>query len=177
MPAAKKPLTRKKPARKKPVAKRGRPSRYTEALADEICERLACGESMRSVSRDATMPGMKTMFRWLRDKPEFRQQYEIAKQESADALIEDMLDIADNGTNDWMEQHDADGNCIGYKLNGEHVQRSRLRVDTRKWAASKLKPRKYGDRQMHEHGGTDGGPVIHRVERVIVNHPKTNSGT
>ena len=133
----------------------GRPTIYTQDLSDIICERLSLGESMRSVSRDPDMPASATMFRWLREKPEFREQYEIAKEESADALVEEMLEIADDGTNDWMESHGQDGENMGYKINGEHVQRSRLRVDVRKWAASKLKPKKYSDRHAVDHTSSD----------------------
>jgi hypothetical protein len=124
----------------------GRPTTYTVELTDYICERLASGESMRSISRDEDMPAMSTLFKWLREHKEFSQQYEKAKEESADALVEEILDIADNGTNDWMESYAKEGEDVAYKINGEHIQRSRLRVDTRKWAASKLKPKKYGDR-------------------------------
>jgi hypothetical protein len=90
------------------------------------------------------MPDCATVFRWIRVKEGFREQYTRAKEESADALLEETLDIADDGSNDWMESNDP--NNPGYRANGEHVQRSRLRVDTRKWAMSKLKPKKYGDK-------------------------------
>ncbi len=129
------------------MAENGRPTLYTEKLADTICERLAGGESMRSVSRDEKMPAMSTLFKWLREIESFSQQYAKAKTESADALVEDMLDIADNGTNDWMETHAPnEDDAPGYRVNGEHIQRSKLRVDVRKWAASKLKPKKYGEK-------------------------------
>ena len=55
-------------------------------------------------------------------------------------------DIADDGSNDYMEKLDKDGEVIGYSINGENIQRSRLRVDSRKWLASKLLPKKYGDK-------------------------------
>lgn len=132
--------------------KGGRPSTYTLDLADSICERLASGESMRSVSRDDSMPVMSTMFKWIREHEEFSNQYAKAKEESADALTEDMMDIADDGSNDWMELNDPDN--PGYRANGEAIQRSKLRVDVRKWAASKLKPKKYGDKQQIEHSGS-----------------------
>ena len=128
----------------------GRPSKYSEKLADEICARLAEGQSVRTVCRDENMPCMSTIFKWLREKEQFSQQYVRAKQEAADALAEEMLDIADDATNDWMERLGSDGQPLGYQLNGEHVQRSKLRVDTRKWLASKLKPKTYGDRQQVE---------------------------
>ena len=124
----------------------GRPSDYTQELADEICQRLASGASMRTVCADDAMPCMTTVFKWLREKPEFTQQYTRAKEESADAMFEEMMDIADDGTNDWMEAHTKEGEALGWRENGEALQRSRLRVDTRKWALSKLKPKKYGDK-------------------------------
>jgi len=126
----------------------GRPTDYTVELADVICERLANGESMRSVCRDESTPAMTTVFRWLREKDDFRAQYAIATEERAEAFVEDMVDIADNATNDWMKSNGEDNE--GYRLNGESIQRSRLRVDTRKWAASKMKPKKYGDKIQQE---------------------------
>ena len=134
----------------------GRPTKYTLDLADVICSRLACGESMRSVSRDEAMPALSTLFKWIREDEAFSEQYVKAKEESADALVEEMLDIADNGTNDYMESLGQDGECLGYKLNGEFVQRSKLRVDVRKWAASKLKPKKYGERAQVDNISSDG---------------------
>lgn len=123
------------------MSKRGRPTDYTQDLADRICERLALGYSMRSVCKADDMPAMSSVFKWLREIPEFSEQYAKAKQEATDAMAEDLLDIADDGTNDYME--DADGNV---KYNGDSVQRSRLRVDTRKWLMSKMKPKKYGEK-------------------------------
>jgi len=133
-----------------------RPSKYSGTLADKICSRLAEGESLRSVCRDDGMPDKSTVFRWLREQEGFRDQYAHAKAESADAMVEDILDIADDGTNDWMEKLDSEGELIGWQTNGEALQRSKLRVDTRKWIASKLKPKVYGDRQQVEHSGSIG---------------------
>lgn len=121
---------------------------------------------MRSISRDESMPAISTMFKWLREHDEFSKQYTRAKEESADALVEEMLDIADDGTNDWMERLDGEGAPIGWQLNGEHVQRSRLRVESRKWIAAKLKPKRYGDKMVHE--GGDRPIQVERIERVIV---------
>lgn len=128
----------------------GRPTDYTPHLADVICARLAEGESLRSVCRDADMPDKASVFRWMRTHQEFCDQYTRAKQASADAMIEDMLDIADDGANDWMEKLNADGEIIGRQLNGEHVNRSRLRVDTRKWIAERMQPKKYGAKVSQE---------------------------
>lgn len=130
--------------------KAGRPSDYTEELAETICLRLAEGESLRSVCRDDGMPCKQTVLRWISRIPAFRDQYVRAKEEGAEAIAEELFDIADDGTNDWMEKLDKDGEAIGYQLNGEHVQRSKLRIDTRKWYLSKIMPKKYGDRIQHD---------------------------
>ena len=118
----------------------GRPSLYTQELADYICEQLAEGKSMRTVAKEENMPSMQTIFSWLRIHQEFLEQYTRAKEEAADLLVEEMLEIADETSRDTI---DTD---TGQKQNAEWINRSRLRVDTRKWVASKLKPKKYGDK-------------------------------
>lgn len=138
----------------------GRPSDYTQELADEICARLSEGQSMRTVCAADDMPAAGTVFRWLRTNEEFCKQYARAKAESADALVEEMTDISDDGTNDWMRRLNSDGEPVGWVVNGEHIQRSRLRVETRKWIAAKLKPKKYGDKLDATVSSPDGGPLV-----------------
>lgn len=137
----------------------GRPSIYSDELASEICERLVNGESLNSICKDKSMPCVATIFSWLDKKPEFLKRYEFARENQADTLADQMIDIADDGRNDWMEKKDAEGNCIGWQVNGEYVQRSRLRLDARKWIASKLKPKKYGEKTTTELTGKDGGAI------------------
>ena len=129
----------------------GRPTDYTQDKADKICAMLSEGMSLRTVCKDDELPSTQTVFSWLRTYPEFLDQYTRAKQESADALTDEMLDISDDSTNDWMESH---GDDAGYRANGDNIQRSRLRIETRKWLASKLKPKKYGDKIQQEHSGS-----------------------
>ena len=131
----------------------GRPSDYSDELADSICSQLADGDSMRTVCKPDHMPNKATVFKWLRTNQQFNDQYVKAKEESADTLTDEILDIADNATNDWMENN---GDSTGYKMNGEAVQRSRLRIDSRKWLASKLKPKKYGDKIQQEITAPEG---------------------
>ena len=132
--------------------KAGQPTSYTKALADDICAQLVQGVSLRKVCRDEKMPCAATVFNWLRTYPEFLEQYARAKEESSDAMAEDLLDIADDGTNDYVEKETQDG--VTYTvINNENIQRSRLRVDSRKWLMSKMKPKKYGDRIDHTSGG------------------------
>lgn len=123
----------------------GRPTSYTQEVADAICAELALGYSIRTVCKPDEMPAVKTIFNWFRTQPEFLQQYTRAKQEAADAMAEDILDIADDATNDYMLRMGKDGE-ESYQLNGEHLQRSKLRVDTRKFLMAKMKPKKYGDK-------------------------------
>lgn len=140
-------------------SKPGRPSIYSDDLADRICAALAEGRSARSVCAADDMPSMQTFWRWLRENPSFRERYAHAKSESADAMVEDMLDIADDGTNDFTE--DDEGKV---RFNAEHVQRSRLRVDVRKWVASKLKPKRYGDALDLNHGTQPGDPLAEIIK-------------
>ena len=135
----------------------GRKSEFSQDIADKICERIAAAESLRSICDSDEFPSAATVFKWLNDFPAFSEQYARAKEESADAIFDEMMEIADNARNDWMEQHGKDD--VGYQLNGEHIQRSRLRVDTRKWILGKLKPKKYGDKISAELSGADGAPL------------------
>lgn len=89
----------------------------------------------------------------------FAAQYARAREIQADTLVEEIIDISDDGTNDWMDRQSSSEKGAevsnGWLLNGEHVARSRLRVDSRKWFASKVLPKRYGDKLTTEHGVTD----------------------
>lgn len=147
----------------------GRPTDYCQEIAQAICLRLAEGESLRSVCRDEAMPPKGTVLRWIGVHPEFRDQYAQAKFDGAEALAEEMFEIADDGSNDWMELTDKDDNPYGYKANGEHIQRSKLRIDTRKWYLSKIMPKKYGDKVQSE------STVTHRFGEVPENELKARA--
>jgi hypothetical protein len=125
----------------------GRPSDFSENIADAICDALADGRSLRAICMDEAMPSQSMVFRWLADEryATFRERYAHAREAQADALFDEMLDIADDGSNDWMTKERPDGSSYE-ALNAEHIQRSRLRIDARKWMASKLQPKKYGDK-------------------------------
>lgn len=136
------------------------PTPYSQEVVDEIMTRLADGESLRSICLDDHMPARPGFYFWMlkaeRGEPGFEgllDQYARARELQADSLADDIQDIADDGSNDWMEKFDKDGNSIGWQLNGEAVQRSKLRVEARKWNASKLRPKKYGDKLDVTSGG------------------------
>jgi hypothetical protein len=127
---------------------------YTQEIADSICERLIDGQSLRTICLDEAMPSASTVCRWLTLVPKFSEQYAHAREAQADTLADEILDIADDGSNDWMVR---DGKL---EYNGDHVQRSRLRVDSRKWIASKLKAKKYGDKTETTHVGDKERPIV-----------------
>ncbi len=156
----------------------GRPSDYTKELADLICEKVADGQSFRKLTTDDSMPCISTIFTWLRTYPEFLHQYEIAKDQQADLMAEDIIEIADDGRNDWMEINDDEGAITGFRVNGENIQRSRLRVDARKWTASKLKPKKYGEKGSLELSGPGGGSINtnNKFTIEVVNAKPTDNG-
>src|SRR3990167_4099357 len=134
---------------------RGRPSTYTNELAAEICKRLADGRTLRDVARDDDMPSESTVRTWaLDDREGFAAQYARAREIGYNVMADETLGIADDGSNDWMERSEKRGG--GGELNGEHVQRSRLRVDTRKWLLSKALPKIYGDKLLHTGGDGEG---------------------
>lgn len=131
----------------------GRPSSYSLEVAEELCQRIASPMSLKKACEPEHLPSMSSVFKWLREKPEFSQMYAKAVEERAEAHAEELLDIADDGRNDYLESQE-DGGGTAYRYNGEAINRSRLRVDTRKWLLAKLQPRKYGDRIHTEHSGT-----------------------
>jgi hypothetical protein len=147
----------------------GRPSDYTPEMADKICELLADGQSLRMICAAEDMPSTAAVCRWLGKHSEFREQYARAREAQADSLFDEILEIADNGENDWMERTGRSGESLGWVENGEALRRSQLRVEARKWIAGKLKPKKYGEKVLQEVSGPDGGPIaVERIERVIV---------
>lgn len=107
----------------------GRPTSYTQELADDICQHLSMGESLRKTCSYKGMPDVKTIFNWFRTQPEFLQQYTRAKEESADAMAEDVLYISD-----------------AVKVSTEAVAKAKLRIETRKWLMAKMKPKKFGEK-------------------------------
>jgi hypothetical protein len=120
----------------------GRPSLCTEAIASELCERLCNGQSLNAICRDEHMPTRKVVHEWVADdRNGFRDKYARARDLQIDFWVDQIIDIAD-----------AAGDCENHAL----VQAARLRVDARKWIASKLAPKKYGDRtELVGAGGKD----------------------
>lgn len=127
-------------------AKIGRPTDYSQDIADEICARLMAGETLRQIVRSDHMPARSTVHLWLVKNKAFSDQYALAKEHQADTIFDEMFDIADDGTNDWMMKQFGENEVE--VVNHEHIQRSKLRIDTRKWALARMAPKKYGDRTI-----------------------------
>lgn len=139
-----------------------RPTIYTDELAHSICARIASGESMRSICKDDDMPVMSTVMLWLIDGKHtlLSEQYAKARQIQAETLADEIFDIADDGSNDWMKINRGDEE--GYRVNGEAVARSRLRVDTRKWYLSKVLPR-FADKKEESSGAEQLADALNRL--------------
>ena len=136
----------------------GRPGAHTPDLALEICLRLAEGQTLREICRDERMPGRTTVTRWIvEDREGFRGQYVRAREAQADAWADENIEIADDSTNDWVERQK--GEQAVTELDREHISRSALRIETRKWHMSRMSPKKWGDRTQLQHTGADGGPI------------------
>lgn len=142
-------MTKRKPPELK--LKTGVPLTYTDELGQEICETISrTSLGLKHLcEKNEHWPIPNTIYRWRDIVPGFREMYAQAKMKQADFLAEEIVDIADNARNDFMETV-SEEEGVGYRLNGEHVNRSRLRIDTRKWIASKLLPRVYGDKIQTE---------------------------
>jgi len=114
--------------------------KFSQQIFDEICVRIAEGESLRKICKDEKMPSLVAVWKWLNNSEELVKQYTRAREEQAETLVDEMIDIADYKRDDTYL--DENGNEI---INQEVIARSRLRVEARKWVASKLKPKKFGD--------------------------------
>lgn len=144
----------------------GRPSDFTQETADAICERIADGESLRAICRDDSMPSRMSVFRWLNDpeRESFRNQYARAREEQAEFYAESIVEISDETSVEATYKGDE----VVLDLSSAAIARNRLRVDARKWYASKLAPKKFGDKL--ELAGDPANPlmVFERVERKVI---------
>lgn len=125
----------------------GRPSKYTDELGMTICEAIVSGKAIRQVCDEVEI-GVTTLFRWLDENEEFRQRYARSKDLQAELMADEIKSIADE--NPVCEVPTKSGDVFTSTDRGG-VERNRLRVDSRKWIASKLLPKRYGDKLAVEH--------------------------
>jgi hypothetical protein len=145
------------PAKK---AKIGAPSKFNQETADLICIMLSEGMSLRKILKadiEGKLPAQATIYQWLLRHPSFQEQYTRAREEQAETLADEIIDIADEQP-EIVVVTDKTGKVIEHKLDGAFLQWQKNRIEARKWTAMKLKPKKYGDRVAVE--GVEGGAPI-----------------
>jgi hypothetical protein len=136
----------------------GRPTIYTEALAEQICNELCTGRTLRDVCRDDGMPAESTVRLWAQsDRDGFGARYRSARELGYHTMADEILEIADDTRNDLVARRRANGEGEPM-LDHEHVSRAKLRIEVRRWLLSKALPKIYGDRldlkASHEAGDT-----------------------
>lgn len=147
-------LTQKAPKKSAKAAprERGRPTKYSDIIAAEICGRLSCGEPVSTICKDPHMPGVTTIFMWLRRHDDFRKDYEDARRNGAHTYADQIAQIIDSKP---LEIIDEQGNV---RYDSASIAWNRLRMDGRKWLASKYLPKVYGERLGVE--GVEDGVAI-----------------
>lgn len=122
------------------MSKRGRPKgtvKYKmDDFADEICNWIAAGKTLRDYCRQDGKPSWDTIYNWAKEDEQFAQRFARAREDGQDVMSEQCLEIADTQPVDQTE-----------------VQWMRVRIETRLKLLAKWNPKKYGDRQTHEHAG------------------------
>src|SRR5262249_54046072 len=118
-------------------AKIGRPTKYTVGWAERFCDLISEGRSVAEICARPDMPSQQSVYTWLRNDDDFPERYAGAREAQADLFFKECLEIADRGKDSENESQ-------------ARIQRDRLRVDTRKWMAARLAPKKYGDRVSHD---------------------------
>jgi hypothetical protein len=127
------------------MGRNGNKPDFDGEIYDAILERMAQGESLSVICRDRGMPSRVTVLRQVTADPAFEALYDRARQAMGDALAEQILEIADDASMDMSDP--------------QSVNRAKLKVDSRKWLASKLFPRQFGDVVRNELSGPDGGKI------------------
>ena len=139
----------------------GRPTKYTPEIGAEICSRISAGESLNKIikSKNGELD-FQTVYRWLFANKDFSEQYARARADQADTMADEIHAISDERPRMIVDDKGVE------RVDNAYVNWQRLRVDSRKWIAAKLKPKKYGEKVATELTGKDGGPL--QVEQATV---------
>jgi hypothetical protein len=130
----------------------GRNTIYTDELGERIAELLADGLTVNEIERMEGMPSGRSIRTWgLRAEHPFYPLYTRGREIGYHKMADDCVDIMDDGRNDWMARQQAnepddEPSKTAWQFNGEHVSRSRLRFEGRKWLLAKALPKIYGDK-------------------------------
>lgn len=148
------------------MAAMGRPSIYNDELVEQICYAIAnSSKGLREIcKKNPHFPNPDTIYEWVRTKPNFSELYYKAKRDQITPLIDDILAISDDTSNDDIIN--KSGELVA---NNEHINRSRLRIETRKWLAARLMPKLYGDRLHIDNDNSETLKEITRVKSLVKN--------
>ena len=135
---------------------------YSDEIRESVLSQLAEGKSLRTICKAEGFPAPSTVIFWTLDDPKFAERYARVRRVGFEVLAEQLLDIADDGSNDYTQTVD------GVRVNNDHINRSRLRVDTRKWILAKMLPKVYGEKLAVEASGPDGGALQVAVTHTVV---------
>lgn len=131
---------------------------YSDDLAEFICLEIGQGKALRSICKQPEMPSAMSVYRWLDTYADFRKQYDHCREMAAEAFANEVIELADA---------EAPIDDKG-RIDSGFVQRQRLRVDTRKWVASKLLPKVYGDKLDVAHSGNVTITRTDFIERPVI---------
>lgn len=152
----------------------GRPTNYTTELAALVCEQIACGDKLKEICQREGMPKARTVFLWLSKHEEFMQMHARALEHRGLSLAEETLEIADTVTpGEKRITKETDKGTFTEIVEGDMVERAKLKVDTRKWFLSRLLPRQYGDKNTTDLNVTDTQGAIseeqkaHRIKAIL----------
>ena len=151
------------------------PVYYSAELAERILELLCEGRTLREICKGEGFPTEAAVRQWaLNDHEGFAERYRRAREIGYHSMADEIVEIVDDATNDWMERENQRTGKIDVVPDHDHINRSRLRFQARQWLLSKALPKLYGDKIAVT--GPEGGALqIQRIERVIVDPPPYRS--
>jgi hypothetical protein len=144
-----------------------RPTEYSPEVVDAICDQMVNGKGLLKICADDNMPGRTTIYRWLATNPEFRKRFAEAREALMDFYAEQILNIAFDESGDVILDQGKDGKTSAV-ANHAKVQRDRLKVDSLKWTASRLFPKRYGDKMELLGQNVQEGESLNKIELVGV---------
>lgn len=143
----------------------GRPTEFTQEIALSICDGVIEGKTIREVCSEKGMPVMSTVFKWLTEKPDFSEQWRLAKELQTEALNEKIIELGDVAISFAKKLKGPQASAV--------VQAVKLKSDNLKWSMSKMKPKKYGDKV----DVTSDGKAIEGNTLVIKDYGNSTTGS
>lgn len=143
----------------------------TPEIVEAIIDGVSKGQTLRQLCRDLGI-SKSAWYEWMKADDELSGRFARARIDGFDEIAEECLEIADDGSRDYaMSESGAP------VVDHDHIQRSKLRIETRLKLLAKWDPKRYGELLKQEHSGPNGGPVpvqIEKIERVIVKAPDSD---